>query len=315
MTLQPSVRAFATALIDYAGLFPPARLALDPALENFARYQRGPERWMLARFVLPAARLGELDEGRLAPFEAGNPLRLSLLGTAQEHGAAIGRIVGEQGARLVAEALETRLPEGDFRDFLAAEAHALDQAGLPLRPFYELPWDEAWDERLPGAIEGLAMHNARHGAQAGFKLRCGGESPETIPTPTQVARALLLCRDAGVPMKFTAGLHHPVRHFDATVGATMHGFFNVFIGGMLAHAHGLGPETLVAILEEQDAAGFQFDEEAIAWHSLRIDISTINNLRENQLLSYGSCSFAEPRDDLQSLGLLPTIGERRNVFP
>ena len=32
-------RAFMSELIDYAGLFPPARLDLDTAIRNFARYR------------------------------------------------------------------------------------------------------------------------------------------------------------------------------------------------------------------------------------------------------------------------------------
>jgi hypothetical protein len=42
-----------TGLIDYAGLFPPAKLSLDQAIRNYAAYRQCPERWMLGKFVIP----------------------------------------------------------------------------------------------------------------------------------------------------------------------------------------------------------------------------------------------------------------------
>src|SRR5205823_3562198 len=58
--MLPSVHAFLNDIIDYAGLFPPADLPFPQAMANYLRYRQDPERWMLARFVCPAARLGEL---------------------------------------------------------------------------------------------------------------------------------------------------------------------------------------------------------------------------------------------------------------
>ena len=42
-----SLRALLAHAIDYAGLFPPANLALEPALKNYAEYIRTPDAWML----------------------------------------------------------------------------------------------------------------------------------------------------------------------------------------------------------------------------------------------------------------------------
>src|SRR5712692_7899442 len=55
-----ALRALLSGLIDYAGLFPPAQLSLQDAVSNFVRYARGPHAWMLGKFVVPAAQLGEL---------------------------------------------------------------------------------------------------------------------------------------------------------------------------------------------------------------------------------------------------------------
>jgi hypothetical protein len=50
-----SLRALLAHLIDYAGLFPPSALSWPQVLENYARYLRSPEAWMLNRLVLHAS--------------------------------------------------------------------------------------------------------------------------------------------------------------------------------------------------------------------------------------------------------------------
>lgn len=58
--MKQSLRVLLASLVDYAGLFPPASLPLDAAVANFDRYRRSGDAWMLGRFVVPAARAGEL---------------------------------------------------------------------------------------------------------------------------------------------------------------------------------------------------------------------------------------------------------------
>jgi hypothetical protein len=47
-------------IVDYAGVFPPASLDLAAAVRNYEAYRRGPRAWMLGRFVVPAARAGDV---------------------------------------------------------------------------------------------------------------------------------------------------------------------------------------------------------------------------------------------------------------
>ena len=75
-----SVRALLTGIIDYAGMFPPAKLPLDQAIRNYARYRTEPESWMLGRFICPAARLEERGPFIWKLFRTGQPLRISTLG-------------------------------------------------------------------------------------------------------------------------------------------------------------------------------------------------------------------------------------------
>lgn len=55
--VAPALRALLSSLIDYAGMFPPAALARDAALENYRGYRNGDYGWMLGRFVIPASQL------------------------------------------------------------------------------------------------------------------------------------------------------------------------------------------------------------------------------------------------------------------
>jgi len=137
-----------------------------------------------------------------------------------------------------------------------------------------------------------------------FKFRCGGVTSDAFPSPEQVAVVIATCRDARVALKFTAGLHHPVRHFNKSVGTRMHGFLNVFGAGVLAWAHGLDAAALQQVIEIEDPKAFTFDGDrfAVAGHSL--DIDGIAAGRGAFATSYGSCSFDEPREDLEALGLL-----------
>src|SRR5438045_204787 len=69
--MTAGLRTLLAGIVDYAGLFPPARLPLEEAVRNFVRYGGESDAWMLGRFVLPAARLAELAPlASLFPDEA-----------------------------------------------------------------------------------------------------------------------------------------------------------------------------------------------------------------------------------------------------
>ena len=72
--MSAAAGALLAGLIDYAGLFPPAGLAMEAAVAAYASHRRGPERWILSRFVVPVARLGEFEAalGKLDPAARGD---------------------------------------------------------------------------------------------------------------------------------------------------------------------------------------------------------------------------------------------------
>ena len=124
-----------------------------------------------------------------------------------------------------------------------------------------------------------------------------------FPEPSFVSNAILNCIKYTVPMKFTAGLHHPIRHFNDSVNTKMYGFFNIFIGGMLAKKYNLSPSELTEILIDENENNFSFTNDLIIWNKFKLNKNEIMNYRKNNFISYGSCSFDEPREDLTNLGI------------
>jgi hypothetical protein len=112
------------------------------------------------------------------------------------------------------------------------------------------------------------------------------------------------CRDAGVPFKATAGLHHPVRHYDDTMETEMHGFLNLFGAAVMAAEHDLSVADVQLILQEDLDDAFRFTKEAFAWRDLKASMDDIMHARETLATSFGSCSFEEPVDDLRDLDLI-----------
>lgn len=53
-SIAPSLKALLENFIDYAGIFPPAKLSVETALENYKTYQNGEYSWMLHWLVFGA---------------------------------------------------------------------------------------------------------------------------------------------------------------------------------------------------------------------------------------------------------------------
>lgn len=323
--MTAGLQALLSSLIDYAGLFPPAALALDQALRNYAAYRRQPERWMLARFLCPSTRLKDLaHHDELAA--AGPGFNLAVLGqggkTTQEFAEAllndfqsVKAFIKKHGRRAHIGSVEIRLPlvlltgEKGAQTMqrivllIATQAdEALADQGLPLvSTFFEIETGPQWLAAVRDLLPVLREDPLR---RRGFKLRCGGPTAAAVPTPAEVAEVMDLCRVDAVPMKFTAGMHHPVRCNDAALKTPTHGFFNIFVAGVLAHAREIASAALTEIIADEKAASFEFDESGLRWRHLHATVDEITQARQQFVTSFGSCSFDEPRDHLRTMGLL-----------
>ncbi len=326
--MKKSLEAFMNNMIDYAGLFPPADLPLEEAIENYAQYVAGSNAWMLSRFIIPARRLSDLSAYAGDYFSAKTPFPFSVLGkgtdTLSEFSSEIDAVLEHctefcdtYPNQVATDMLEMKLPkEAALSNDVELLQKLMDDTALQLSQseetpsmiFYEGVLDATWRKNVEAILRALALHNqqllkTQNYQYAAFKLRCGGVEPEHFPSVEQVAFVLTKAREHNVAVKGTAGLHHPVRHYAESVQTKMHGFFNVFGGAMLGYAHDLNASELENILNEEDAEQFSFTDENFSWKEYSISTEEIAALRETALLSYGSCSFEEPIEDLQKLNL------------
>jgi hypothetical protein len=299
---------------------------LDEAFRNYAAYRNEPEAWMLSRFVCPAARLAELAGPELSSdLAAGPPFRFSALGAARETSeqflqqldvdlAAVDAFRARFGPQVVVDTFEVRLPDellkhrdaAEFELVLAAAAVQFEKARASGGSvFYEAVFHADWREQIGQLVKVLADQNrsaAGPSVRTGFKLRTGGLEATAYPSAEQIAFVVAACRDAGLPWKATAGLHHPFGGFDQTLGCRTFGFLNLFGAAALAQAQSLDATRIQAILEENSPEHFRFDDDAFDWQGLRATTAQITRARQTTLLSFGSCSFDEPRQDLAAHG-------------
>ncbi len=332
--MHESLRAFMSGIIDYAGLFPPASLDMDEAIRNYARYRDDADARMLGRFICPASRLEELGPYHDELFSRGEPFRFSVLARGGDDTAAfISGLVADLEAitsfgerhveRVVVDVFEARLPNvllqkrdsAELRELLRQIADLVDAHGpRHLSVYYEgVPEGDDLDG-VGDVIAGIAQHNWERlegpGGQtpryraAGYKLRCGGVTVDAVPSTELVTKVITACRDAGVLLKATAGLHHPERHAATDPPTTMHGFLNVFGAAFLARFLDLDEVVVRLMIEDELPTHFAFDPDGLMWKDYRIDTAEIAEARETAAASFGSCSFDDPRADLRALGLL-----------
>jgi hypothetical protein len=304
MAVPASLRALLNQAIDYAGMFPPCGLALEPALRNQAKYVRSSEVWMLNGFVLPVEQLDAATQF-LSEFDSQHPLRVAALGPKTTEADAFFDGVANAAAAIRSFSkgvdvgsishLEMFLP--DDLDSASLKEASVILGDLPV--FWEAP-----PERAEQTIALIAGHNAdEEMATFGYKLRTGGVTADAFPTSAQIASALVTAAQNQLPTKFTAGLHHPIRQFRDEVKTKMHGFLNVLGGAVLAAEHHWNTDQVVTMLEDEDPRSFLFTDDLFSWRDWKIDTERLQDCRK-LVRSFGSCSFDEPRDDLRALNLL-----------
>lgn len=288
-------RILLTHLIDYAGLFPPAGLDMREAVRNYHSYERSEHSWMLGRFIVPGARLNEFREA-LAQLRAqtSKSWPLSVLFGADAT-ADLARIAEFKANRqnAVIESVEVKAETADDVKRLAAI--------IPreLATYFEIPLLGCERECI------AAIAECRRSA----KIRTGGETADKFPDPASIVEFVTLCAERGVPFKATAGLHHPLRSIHRltyqpdSASALMHGFLNVFLAAAFLRV-GMKGQSAIELLEERAPEAFRFNSEGVTWREHCISASEIAAARQGFCISFGSCSFQEPVDDLQSLGLL-----------
>jgi hypothetical protein len=304
--MTPTLREFLTDIIDYAGLFPPAALDMRAAVRNYAAYRQGEYSRWLGRFVVPVARLDEFEkaaEGVLPDggWEGNEFWRLSALGGG-DLSSDLSRIAefNRKYADLDSSAGVAIIDTIEIKAGQAVEIEAA-MAMMPekLTLYFEIPIASDPTELIK-SIAGV-------GTRA--KVRTGGVTAEAIPSLSDLARFLAACAEEDVPFKATAGLHHPIRSIHkltyepGSPSAMMHGFLNVFLAAAFAQ-NGMPAKELESLLEEISPEAFQFSSGGVRWREQELVRAHLRNTRSLLAISFGSCSFTEPVEDLQRLHLL-----------
>jgi hypothetical protein len=162
---------------------------------------------------------------------------------------------------------------------------------------------------LPLGANTRELVRATRDANAFAKVRTGGVTSDAFPAATELAEFLLACAEAGLPFKATAGLHHACRgSYPLTYEAgaprwMMFGFLNVLAAAILAQ-RGSKYSQIVEILEAEEGSRFCFDDAGLTWRDVRVSREQLEHSRREFVLSFGSCSFEEPIEDLRKLSLL-----------
>lgn len=288
-------------IVDYAGLFPPASQSLDQVVANYAQYLESNDAWMLARLIVPAGRLFELQQHQ--PFLDSKRLwKISSLvpgvdtadnGFSQAL-TTIDEFNDKYSSKAIVDTVEIKAPNERLVE------STIEQMPKSLIAFLELPHHDD-----PNALVELVANGPENILA---KVRTGGVTPELIPSPAEVARFIYRCGQNNAGFKATAGLHHPLRGdyrltYDSNAPqGTMFGFVNVFVAACFAFSEFNEQELIEQILVCNEAAKFNFGENAITFGELKVDSDSIAATRAGKAISFGSCSFTEPTTELKELG-------------
>lgn len=323
--MTPTLQPFMNEIIDYAGMFPPSGLPFDEAFSNFLSYRDQQHNSFLSRFIIPAATIpsvSNFDEeirkrNRTIPFSVLLPsaeTRDEFISEAKKKLKPVHDLKTYFQGLVSTDVLETRVPlsiaesdENEIKSTVLELANAVTDADLnATHLFVETHFSDNWLTTVPTFIKAISEINDDEDLplSIGFKLRCGGVEAEQFPDIQQVALAIEECGQHNVAMKFTAGLHHPIRHFNETVDTKMHGFINIFGAAILMFHQKIDASELPLILSDEHDGSFIFDNQFFSWKQASVSVKQIIEARDRFCYSFGSCSFNEPIDDLTHLNLL-----------
>lgn len=328
--MKKSIHPFLSGIIDYAGLYPPASLDLQDSFKKYLEHAHSKESWMLSKFVVGTSLLSDLSELINSTTESPDPFLITLVAapstTVDEFKsvlnntiAQITEVINNSGKSIRIPTLEVKLPsEIDYKNLselsevIDFTVHQLNSSAIfPDQAFFEIPGFEFATHKAIALTQAISNHNDRLETESldnyessGFKVRCGGVEAFQFPPIEYLVEAISEATKSNVPLKFTAGLHHPVRHYNESVSAKMHGFLNVFGGTILYNSKPMDDSILAEILSDENPNNFSFSDTGFSWKNHSVKTQEIHKLRAFSATSFGSCSFDEPVEDLQELTLL-----------
>ncbi len=287
-----ALRALLAGLVDYAGLFPPAALNMAAAVRGYAEYGASDDAWILGRFVVPTAHLDAFWAERSTLRDRSEWRVSALIGADVE--AEIDRVRAFN--ETMAGQARVDMLEGKAVSLDAVARIADGVAGF--KAFVEIPVKDF--APLLDAIRDRGLS---------AKVRTGGVTPDAFPEPEALLAFIEYACKANVPFKATAGLHHPMRgdyrltYDEGSPKGPMFGFLNVFLTAAFVHA-GMTDGAALALLLERDLKKLIVLPNAIEWRNRAVTTRDIHAARDCVGVSFGSCSFREPVDELRAAALI-----------
>ncbi len=275
---------------------------MGKTVANYDEYSFSEWSWILGRLIVPVSRLLEFEKAHAESQLLSKTAAWRISALLGANPIADLQSIDEFNSRMSQTALKRAAVESVEVKAASPEEIGHLSSIIPsgFEAYFEIPLSNS---TCADCIAALAASGRR------AKLRTGGETTDKIPVPEDVIEFMRLCATLNVPFKATAGLHHPLRSMhrftyqsDSQLGM-MHGFLNVFLAAAFLRS-GMDGKLAAQLLEEKSPQAFNFDSDGVAWRDHRLGQREIAATRHNFAISFGSCSFTEPIDDLRSLQLL-----------
>jgi hypothetical protein len=262
------------------------------AVRSYAEYEASDEAWILGRFVVPSAHLDTFEQARSALRDQPEWRISALLGGDVE--TDVDRVHAFNKSMAGAAHIDTLEGKAPTTDAVARIAGAASG----FRVFVEIPVSE------------FALLDAVGDRGLNAKVRTGGVTGDVFPEPEALLAFIERACRANVPFKATAGLHHALRgdyrftYDEDSPKGPMFGFLNVFLTAAFVHA-GMTDGAALALLLERDLKKIFVSSHAITWRDRAVTTDDIHAARDCVAMSFGSCSFREPVDELRAAALIP----------
>lgn len=303
--MRSTLKELLSEILDYAGVYPPAKLDFTSSYANYCTYQKSPKAFMLGSFVCPVTNLEDLRASQ--PSEP--PIDVTVISSPIQSQEDFFRQL-ESDVENTKSYFSNAIPSHELHSFetrLISYNTDVEECEKVLSKLYavnkntkfflEVPFLDGWENSVPEIISRISEQTI-----CNAKIRTGGLNQNAFPNVKQLQQFIYSCANNELPFKATAGLHHPVTHWDDEIKVNMHGFFNVFLSAIYMY-HNYEHEIVEKILSSQNPLDFQFYDEYAVICDTKITLEEIEQGR-TFALSFGSCSLDEPVEHLVSLGYI-----------
>lgn len=292
--------------IDFAGMFPPASLDVNTAVETFRRIRSSGDAWMAGRFLCPASRLDDLATALVPTMrrtEEAWPIGVVCDGDVGSCASKGRGFHLEMDPAVTVQVAEASVPPGASGAVVHEMFIALCAINDRLVPYLEVEAVHGGEVEMLDHVYSIASVRDLTRRQGGAELRCGGFTSSHIPSSRRVAAFIDAATRAEIPFRFTAGLHHAFRERDAATEAMHHGFVNLLTATAVARAGGTLDEIEAAV-DDTDTSHFSASFAGLRWHGRDIDGTALGALRTEGFTSFGSCDFDDPVGALKAHGFV-----------